>query len=299
MLSASGAAWAGNAGSTPFDFLFLDGGARSVGIGGAYTALANDANALLYNPAGLGMENRHEATFMHNSYVQGVSQDYGAVALTQGWGLNFNYARFADTPRTTYAQPNGSLDNFGINDLAVTVGYGRTLLPNLSLGAGLKYLRESIDNQSASGVAIDLGAMYAVPQLPNLRLGLAVQNVGPDLRYRGDAFNGPRESLPLNVRGGASYGFSYYGLDHTLALDLSKARNSDTVVGIGIESVIMKMFALRFGFNSRNSSDIGLSGGVGWKNETFNVDYAIVPYGALGLSNRFSVSMRFGPARGK
>jgi hypothetical protein len=68
LLGAAGAARAdnGSAGAEPFAFLQLDSSARSAALGGAYTALASDANALQYNPGGLGMVRQNEAQFMYN-----------------------------------------------------------------------------------------------------------------------------------------------------------------------------------------------------------------------------------------
>ena len=102
------AALAGSAGADPFNFLFLDANARPVGLGGAYTSLATDANALLYNPAGLAKVPRHEATFMHNSYMQGINQEYLAYANPAGWGAELNYLGFGTVPRTTTANPDGA-----------------------------------------------------------------------------------------------------------------------------------------------------------------------------------------------
>ena len=84
------------AGASSLDFLNLDANARAVALGGAYTALASDANALLYNPAGLGGLKTHEATLMHNEYVQGLTQEYAGVATRQGFGGALNYLRFGD-----------------------------------------------------------------------------------------------------------------------------------------------------------------------------------------------------------
>src|SRR4051812_22452383 len=90
---AGSPARASSAASGPFDFLFLDAGARAVAMGGAYTALVTGADSLLYNPAGLGDSAAHEATFMHNEYLQGASQEYAGYASPRGFGLNFNSLR--------------------------------------------------------------------------------------------------------------------------------------------------------------------------------------------------------------
>ena len=68
------------AGTEPFNFLALDADARAVALGGAYTALATDANALLYNPAGLGLVRQSQIAFMHNQYIAGLTQEYMGLA---------------------------------------------------------------------------------------------------------------------------------------------------------------------------------------------------------------------------
>lgn len=282
------------AGAEPFQFLLLDANARSVGMGGAYSAIAADSNALLYNPAGLGMVNRHEATFMHNAYFEGAAQEYAAVALRQGFGLSLNYLGYGSISRTTYSNPNGTLGSFGINDMAISAGYGHdmsSMIDGLSLGGGIKYIRESIDNFSAGTAAFDFGALYMLRQIKGLSLAAALQNLGPTVRFQSDTQN-----LPIDSRIGGAYMFDYRQFHNTVALDLSKARTDPVVVGIGVESVFNKIAAGRLGFNSRNDAGIGITGGVGYVSPNFNVDYAIVPYGDLGLTHRISITYRWGEA---
>ena len=174
----------GHAGGEALDFLLLDGNSRAMAMGGAYTALAYDANALLYNPAGLARVTGYQATVMHNSYIQGLSQDYFAVATKQGLGLSVNHLKFGDIPRTTIATPDGNGTRYEISDLAISGGYGRTVFNSLSLGLGVKYIRESIDTIQAKGYALDIGALYSVAQLPGLTVGGSVLNIGPDVLYQ-------------------------------------------------------------------------------------------------------------------
>ena len=75
------------AGAEPFNFLFMDSNARATGLGGAYTALAADANALWYNPAGLARVRRYEATFMHNEHVEGITQEFVGFAAPKAGAL--------------------------------------------------------------------------------------------------------------------------------------------------------------------------------------------------------------------
>ena len=292
LLALAPAARASGAGADPFNFLFLDADARPVAMGGAYTALAADANSLLYNPAGLARVRGHEATFMHNQHFVDITQEYAAYASRWGWGANINTLRFGDTARTTYSNPSGSgLGSVGMNSMALGAGYGRELLPGLRAGAGVKYIRESIAGVSASGYAADLGLQHDASFLPGLSLGAAVQNLGPSVKFQRDS-----EKLPLNLRFGTAYAFSLLGLGHTAAFDVTKERSESPLYAFGFETLAAGSLPVRFGFSTRNQAGPGVTAGIGWRTENLRLDYAFVPYGELGSAHRFSVTVRWGKA---
>ncbi len=278
-----------SAGSASFDFLNFDGNARSVGLGGAYTALATDSSALLYNPAGLARVRAHEATFMHNAYAQGLTQEYLGFASRQGFGFQLNTANMGDIQRTTLSQPGGTGSTFGVNDLAVGAGYGRDLGEAFSVGVGGKFIRESIDNVAATGGAADFGALYRVAPVSGLTFGASLLNVGPDVKFLVD-----KEHLPTTGRVGAAYAFPALGSFHTATIDFTEQRSDKLRMGVGLESVLGRQFAIRGGFTTRNDAGIGLSGGVGWQGKNFAADYAFVPMGDLGLTHRLSITVRWG-----
>ncbi|TPW18265.1 MAG: hypothetical protein FD129_36, partial [bacterium] len=284
-------AWAGGAGHEPFNFLFLDADARAAAMGGAYTAIAKDANALLYNPAGLARIGAHEAAFMENRYAEGVSQEYLAYASHRGWGANLNHLSFGAIPRTTVSNPDGT-GSFGIRDLAVGLGYGRLLpaVPGLSGGAGVKLLRETIDDTSASGYAADIGGLWEAPAVPGLSFGAVIQNMGPAVR-----FQAANENLPLNVRLGTAYSAATLGIPALLSFDLMKERSESPLFAVGLEAAPAgRSLPLRLGYNSRNDAGTGISVGLGWSNGKFRIDYAFVPLGDLGTAHRLSLGLRWG-----
>lgn len=291
LLACPSSSWAG-AGTTPLEFLSLDSDARAVAMGGAYTALANDANALRYNPGGLAFIPRNEAVFMHNQYFEGVSQEYAAIALRRGLGAQITYLTYGDIPKTTITNKTGAgLGSYGISDMALSGGWGRQVLrEGLGAGFALKYIRETIETVSADGLAFDGGLLYDAPEVPGLRLAAVLRNFGPPIRYQREAQN-----LPLELRTGAAYTFYPREQETTLALDLAKPRGNEPELAVGLESVLAGRLPLRLGYDMRNDAGIGLTAGFGWKARDFRVDYAFVSFGELGSAHRISAAWRWGP----
>jgi len=270
-------------GAEPFSSLFLDASARAVGMGGAYTALANDAYALAYNPAGLGRINARQAAFMHNSHFEDITQEHVCFADPGGWGAAVNYLNFGEVSRTTVSNPGGTgLGKAGMTNMAAALGYGRVVGGPLSAGAAVKYVRETIDDVRGSAFALDLGLLYSAERAS---AGLAVQNLGPTVK-----FEGSKESLPLNLRAGAAYGFPLLGRNCTAAADVVKEKNGKALFALGFELPLVKTVPVRLGFNTRNQAGSGVSAGLGWKYGKFGFDYALMSYGELGITHRLGLA---------
>jgi hypothetical protein len=291
-LPAAPAAAGGSAGAEPFNFLFIDANARPAGMGGAYSALATDVNALRYNPAGLARRSSFEATFMHNQYLAGITQEYLAAVSPYGFGGDINYLNSGAVARTTISNPDGAgLDAAELKSAAVGLGYGRAFGDELSAGVALRMIHEKIAGISAQGYAADLGALYRVPWIRGLSAALVFQNLtaGPTVKFQGS-----QEELPINARMGLAYSFEAFGNKNALAMDVTKERNESALVYFGAETVIADALALRLGFNNRNTAGTGLTAGVGWVKERYSVDFAVASFGRLGFAHRVSATVRWG-----
>jgi hypothetical protein len=278
----------GTAGAQPFSFLGLDSSARAAAMGGAYTALAADADALQYNPAGLGLLRENGVSFMHNLYFESATQDHLGLALRPGFGLSADVLNYGRLTRTTYASPDGTLGQFSIADTALSAGYGRAF-GSLSLGAAAKLLREKNDGFVGQTEAADVGALWVIPGGRGLRLGAAAQNLGGKVRFQSD-----RETLPTTGRAGAAWSFAAFGHENVVSVDAVKEGTDKAILSAGAETVAGGSLALRLGYTTRNAAGLGLSAGVGWRGERWSIDYAIAPYGDLGLTHRVGVGLRWG-----
>ena len=171
------------------DFLGSGVGARALGMGGAYTAHADDVTAGYWNVAGLDALTVPEAAYMHAERFDGiVAFDYAAVAvpLSERSTLGVSFVRsavddIANTldaldPATGLPRPGSEnyIQYFSAADNALFVSYARGLNDRLSVGATAKVIRRGIgDFASAWGYSFDVGAQM---QVGRVRLGVNVQD---------------------------------------------------------------------------------------------------------------------------
>lgn len=284
-----------DAASTTASFLKIDTGARPAAMGGAYTAVADDVNALYYNPGGLPNIGRRELGATHAQWLLGSKFDFlGFTQPTAKGAFGLGVTRLTSGSLEGRNASRGATAGFEATDTAYTVGYGRKLgnaLPGgkTSAGVSVKYLESRVGNYSASTLAFDIGTIHQFDARP-LRIGFSLLNLGRGMRFIDQV-----DPLPLTVSAGASYRLS--GVLN-LALDVRHEpyeRRSD--VGIGTEYAFLSGFFLRAGYASLGPNAAsplgGLGGGFGVRMARYRADYTFAPFGALGNTQRLSLAARF------
>jgi len=290
-----------SAGTASAQFLKVASGARGAALGEAYSALADDAFALDWNPAGLINIKKNSMAFMHSPYLAGAFVDYFAYAETAGevgsWGVSLKYMNFG---KITQTDSSGfDLGAFTPYDTAVNVGFACYITgfnkdpeERFVLGATGKFVRSKIissDNTVSADIGLNLPYMFD----NKFRLTMTAQNIMGTLRY--DKEEAP---LPLILRLGSATRLADY---FTLTADIIAARDNLPFLAMGGEGKLkvspdMDVF-LRAGFNTRAVSDVSgtrnVAFGAGLRYTDYTLDYAFSPFGDLGAVHRISAAITF------
>src|SRR5262245_3423040 len=171
--------------------LDIQPGGRQNGMGAAGVALLGDANgATWWNPAGLGYVEKAQIQLTYAQLVPGLASDvsynYGTyVQPVKGWGafgLGVVFLSYGSSEGTDVAgQPTGT---FNSNEFSPAIYYGTRILPDLSVGVALKWIRIQLAPNSQSGVGttfgMDIASLYRIPAA-RLDLGVNIQNLGPSV----------------------------------------------------------------------------------------------------------------------
>ncbi|MFC1522851.1 PorV/PorQ family protein [Elusimicrobiota bacterium] len=286
--------YASGPGTTGATFLKIGIGARPVSMGEAFAGVADDADAIYWNPAGLAGIEAPQASFTHAAWFETIKYEHLAFSYPSSKGT-FSGAinRLSMSPIEKYDKYGTKMNaTYEPSDTAMTLSYARKMF-GFSSGINLKYIKSEIDGSSAAGILLDVGGMRKLLD-EKLSLGLVLQNLGQSI-----AFDGASDATPLNIKLGSAYKL----LDNklTLALDLNKPRDNDIRANLGAEYLYELKDSLtlagRAGYKT-NTDGLdtmdGLSIGIGARiSKKYGMDYAWVPYGDLGDTHRISLSASF------
>lgn len=290
--------WAGainsQAGTSAFSFLKIDVGARAVGMGGAFTGLADDEASLYYNPSGIASLEGNRLIFTYHNYVADLQSGFlgyiHPLDPTRRIGVSVSYLNYGDFVQTDRA--GNETGTFSGGDLLVGISFAEQKTDRISYGGTAKFIYEKIQDYSATGVAVDLGAKY-VADRGRWGGGLSILNLGAQL----SALGSDKDRLPLTLRGG---GFVRpRDLDLLLAGDIIIPADNSLAFALGAEFVDFKPLFLRVGWNSNgknfrahDSKDkiAGLSFGFGLDYKRWQISYAYSPSADLGNSHRVTLA---------
>jgi hypothetical protein len=318
----------GKTGTVALQFLKLGVDARAIGMGEAFTAVSDDISSVYWNPAGLAPAYQNQVFFSHTNWPANIMHEFAAGSYTNGvstlalYGSALHMDDMEVTDEPTFG-PTG--ETFTNSAFAFGVNYAQQFTNKFSAGVGVKYLRENLYEYAVNSYAFDLGSIYNTGW-NNIKIGMALRNFGPDIRYRVDddedgnddedpfdLFDNDGDGLidedgveleskiPMSFSLGISGDIMREDNNHWIAsLQLDNVIDRTETWNLGTEYKLGNLF-LRGGYQFGYDTN-GYSAGVGWQVPTslgiFNVDYAYTDMGYLSESfiksaHRVSLKMRY------
>ena len=282
------------AGRTSADFLSIGVGAKAAGMGGAFTAMTEGADAAYWNPAGLTSVESGEVLLSHFNWYQDLSLEYGAFAkkINEKTTIasSITYLNYGTIKR--YGLNGEALTNdISVYDWAGAVSFGYIVSDNISIGVTAKYVNQTIDDLSGSALAADFGFKYISPKFA---IAGFLGNFGSKMK-----FDTQEEKLPATARLGLS--FYPFSQNFVTAIEAEKKVDGNTVVRHGVEYNFNQQYYLRSGYNYfvdevDRSFGANLSFGAGVEFNSASLDYAFTLSDSFTNESlhRFSLLFKFG-----
>jgi len=236
-------------------------GVRPSGMGEAYAALSNDANAFLTNPAGLLLGSRPNFTANYANLFGLVPSSYVGLLypMAKNYSLGGGFLYIGDDALSEYTLGV----SFAYTPPNIPIGDKEIYFDQMSFGITLKGRWASFGNNddggenrvtgSGSGFGIDLG--YIVFLDRNLSLGVVLRDLINTFNWNSSFSGEYSQGVPATLRVGGAYNLD--GL--TIAFDLRKSLHDDTDnrAHIGVEKIFFDTVVLRAGFsNNLGTADL-------------------------------------------
>jgi len=270
-------------------------GARPLGLGKAFTAIADDGSAIFTNPAGLALSNKLKMVSMGGNLMGEVPYtmmggSYPVMNGTLGVGyVGLGVSGIKETKLVGITpEVTGQEGSFANTALCLAYAGDLEKIPYLSrvntgifketkLGCALKLISHgysgatTFEGGKATGFDLDVGAISKLDE--ETQVGMSIKNIIPGNNFKSD-------ELPMVITAGLSKRFSKYNLLTALDAEISRT----LLLHLGCEWNPIQIFKLRFGLDQKPSAGgtlTNLAAGVGLGFKGFTFDYAYHTYAEL------------------
>ena len=314
-------------GTTSFQFLKVMNEARATSMGEAYTSVAQNSDAIFWNPAALTMiSGNYDISISytnwfldsrHSSFSLAYKTDHGSVLGLMGLAVDMGYieetiVRNLGFDENGVYNPGLTGEKLYIGAFGFGVAYAKNLTDKFSFGGLLKYVKEDLHYGDASSPIVDIGMLYRTGYR-SIKVAATLRHFGPEVAFTqqrdpelvphtssdsSETITGEGYPLPQTFNIGISANlispensFLFSDSKHSLlaSFDLIHPRDYDQQYGIGFEYGFMDVLFLRSGYKI-NYDEEGLCLGLGIRSNKYRVDYSYNDYGKyLGSINRFSI----------
>jgi TolB-like protein len=268
-------------GQSAAPLLEVPGHPRAIALGCAFTAVAADASAAWWNPAGLEGVLETDIFFMHQSWFSDSDIEFLAAARRLPFGTAALSLAYLHMPPFEINDASGQASHTAnVYDVAVLLGFA-SRIGAFPVGLTVKSLFRDLDGDTASLLAVDLGVSrefaflrFFKSHLPNSSLSLVARNLSTPLYFKGSSVPIPAEfvlgfrCVPLKAKK------HYLLLTCDASLQAGRFGGSP-VWAAGVEYGLLRSLFLRCGLNIqdtvRPSAGAGFSFDLGGLNLDFDV----------------------------
>lgn len=291
-------------GTTSMQVLKLPMGVRGIGMGNALVSAVDGVEAVWWNPGSLTTITKNQVQMSQINLPADIQCN--GIAFARPWGeygaMSIHVINLFtnDMPVRTIDAPEGTGEFFNAYDFVLGASYAQKLTDKFSLGGQLRYLRSSLEEHSYDGMSVDLGTVYQTG-LRSLRLGMAIQNLGPEVKYSGefldyreaglnnDSIPGSEKfegaSLPTLFRLGISF-------DVWEMLKMKRSENHSGIFAVEMDHPNDNKERLGFGgeYAYQNTLFLRAGGKFGYDEESFSLGFGL----RFDVMNEYALKFDYG-----
>ena len=264
-------------------------GARPLGMGGAFTALSDDATASYWNAAGLAQLDASQVALMYS--LMSMDRMLNLITYAQPMGeigtLGVSWLNYGVGDIDGRDLTGTPTETFGDSENAFSVSFGRGLSPALFVGGSLKYFLHKLASRQATGYGFDVGAILKIGE--NIRVGGKIQDIASKIKWNTESEL--EEEFPTVTRLGIS--IVPQTTPMKISADIESSSEREARYHIGAEYWIIPAIAIRLGYD-RNHITAGASAIIPISSINLQLDYAFAPDELQQWpTNRMSIIVKF------